>query len=296
MGERSAIEWTETTWNPVTGCDRISPGCENCYALTLAKRLKAMGAVKYQNDGNPVTSGPGFAVATHPGALGLPHRWRGGRMVFVNSMSDLFHARVPASFIREVFAVMADTPRHTYQVLTKRSLRMLRLSETIEIPRNVWLGVSIENAGQAYRAEHLRRIDQDIIRWISAEPLLGPLDTLSLEGIDWLVAGGESGPHARPMHPDWARTLRDHCTASDVPFFFKQWGEWEPTTWRGIGYERIERRSLNGEPPRLIAPVGKPLDEFGHRTLMRRVGKHHAGRELDGRTWDQYPTSAPALA
>lgn len=296
MGERSTIEWTETTWNPVTGCDRISPGCENCYALTLAKRLKAMGAAKYQNDGNPVTSGPGFAVTPHPDALALPYRWREGRMVFVNSMSDLFHAKVPVSFIREVFAVMAETPRHTYQVLTKRSLRMLRLSESIEIPPNVWLGVSIEDGGQVYRGEHLRRIPQDVTRWISAEPLLGPLDALELDGIGWVVAGGESGPRARPMHPDWARALRDRCQAADVPFFFKQWGEWEPTKWRGIGYERIGRKSLNGEPPRLIAPVGAPIDDWGHRVLMRRVGKRLAGRELDGRTWDQYPTRTPAIA
>jgi protein gp37 len=299
MAERSGIEWTEATWNPVTGCDRISPGCENCYALTLAARLKAMGAAKYQNDGHPATSGPGFAVTCHPEALATPRRWREGRMVFVNSMSDLFHAKVPVSFIRDVFDVIADTPRHTYQILTKRSLRMLRLSEQIEIPPNAWIGVSIENADQAYRAAHLRRIEQDVTRWISAEPLLGPLDAVNLDGIDWVVAGGESGPGARPMHPDWARDLRDRCAQQGCAYFFKQWGAWEPTGWRGIGHDRIERHSLNGEAPRLIAQVGEPIDEFGHRVLMRRVGKHAAGRELDGRTWDQYPAaratpSAPA--
>jgi protein gp37 len=295
MADRSAIEWTEATWNPVTGCDRISPGCDNCYALTLAARLKAMGAAKYQQDGHPVTSGPGFAVTTHPDALATPRRWREGRMVFVNSMSDLFHAKVPVSFIREVFAVIAETPRHTYQILTKRSLRLLRLSEQIAFPPNAWIGVSIENADQVYRAEHLRRVDHDVVRWISAEPLLGPLDALGLDRIDWVVAGGESGPGARPMHPDWARGLRDRCAEREVAFFFKQWGAWEPTGWRGIHHERVQRMSLNGEAPRLIAEVGNPIDDWGHRVLMRRVGKHAAGRELDGRTWDQYPSPRPAM-
>lgn len=294
MAERSAIEWTEATWNPVTGCDRISPGCANCYALTLAARLKAMGSAKYQHDGHPATSGPGFAVTTHPDALATPYRWRTGRMVFVNSMSDLFHARVPTSFIREVFAVMTETPQHTYQLLTKRSLRLLRLSEQIELPANAWIGVSIENDDQAYRAGHLRRIEQDIVRWVSAEPLLGPLDALELDAIDWVVAGGESGPAARPMHPDWARGLRDRCVEREVAFFFKQWGAWEPTAWRGIGYEHAAHRSLDGEPPRPVVAVGGQLDEWGHRMLMRRVGKHAAGRTLDGRTWDQYPAKAAA--
>ena len=223
MADRSAIEWTEATWNPTTGCDRISAGCDNCYALALAKRLKAMGSAKYQADGDPRTSGPGFGVAVHEADLGLPFRWRGPRVVFVNSMSDLFHARVPVAFVRRVFDVMAATPQHTYQILTKRATRLERVAGSLPWPPNVWMGVSIECASQLHRADALRAVPA-AVRFISAEPLLGSLRGLDLAGVHWLIAGGESGPRARPVDPDWLRELRDACQAADVAFFFKQWG------------------------------------------------------------------------
>lgn len=223
MADGSAIEWTEATWNPTTGCDRLSAGCDHCYALTLAKRLKAMGAPKYQNDGDPRTSGPGFGVTIHPGALRIPYGWREPRVVFVNSMSDLFHACVPVSFVRDVFSVMADTPRHTYQVLTKRSHRLARLADRIDWPPNVWIGVSIEDAAQLQRIDHLRDVPA-AVRFLSCEPLLGPLHGLDLTGIGWVIAGGESGPGCRPLDRTWVTDIRDACIAAGVPFFFKQWG------------------------------------------------------------------------
>lgn len=223
MAAGSAIEWTEATWNPTTGCDRISPGCDNCYALTLAKRLKAMGNPKYQVDGDPRTSGPGFAVAEHVSALDIPRRWASPRVIFVNSMSDLFHARVHTSFIQEVFEVMQTTPRHTYQILTKRPRRVARLAADLPWPSNVWLGVSIENSEQLWRLDELRRIPA-ATRFVSAEPLLGPLDGIDLSGIHWVIAGGESGPRHRQLDPEWVRQLRDDCRGQRVAFFFKQWG------------------------------------------------------------------------
>ena len=223
MADNSSIEWTEATWNPTTGCDRVSAGCDNCYALTLAKRLKAMGSHKYQNDGDPRTSGPGFAVTVHEDALDIPRRWRHPRTVFVNSMSDLFHARVPQDFIARVFDVMATTPQHTYQVLTKRSLRLARLADQLPWPTNVWMGVSVEDDQQLARVDHLRRVPA-VVRFISAEPLLGPLYPIDLTGIDWVIVGGESGSSPRPMAVEWARSLRDECRAFSVAFFFKQWG------------------------------------------------------------------------
>lgn len=223
MGDRSAIEWTQATWNPTTGCDRVSRGCDNCYAMTLAKRLKAMGQPRYQRDGDPRTSGPGFGVTCHPDALALPLSWRRPRLVFVNSMSDLFHAQVPLPFVRQVFDVMAATPQHTYQVLTKRSRRLRRISNSLEWPPNVWMGVSVEDSEVLDRVDDLREVPA-AVRFLSCEPLLGPLDRLSVKGIDWVIAGGESGPNARPMDPGWALSLRDKCAAADVPFFFKQWG------------------------------------------------------------------------
>jgi protein gp37 len=223
MADRSGIEWTEATWNPVTGCDRVSAGCDHCYAMALAKRLKAMGSTKYQNDGNSRTSGPGFGITVHPQALNEPYKWRTPRVVFVNSMADLFHAQVPVEFIRQVFGVMRDTPHHTYQVLTKRSLRLARLSEKLDWPPNVWMGVSVENGDVLNRVDHLRRVPA-AVRFLSCEPLIGPLDGIDLQGIDWVIAGGESGPNYRPMEIGWARGLRDACTDADVSFFFKQWG------------------------------------------------------------------------
>lgn len=243
MADGSAIEWTEATWNPTTGCDKISEGCENCYALTLAKRLKAMGAAKYQNDGNPRTSGPGFGVTAHPDALLLPYSWPVPRLVFVNSMSDLFHARVPVAFIRQVLSVMADTPQHTYQVLTKRAHRLRRIAGQLAFPSNVWIGVSVENS------EHLDRV-QDLlavpaaVRFLSCEPLLGPLTGLDLSGIDWVIAGGESGPRHRPMDPAWVEEIRDACELAGVPFFFKQWGGRTPKA----GGRSLDGRTYDGMP------------------------------------------------
>lgn len=219
----SNIEWTEVTWNPVTGCDRVAAGCDNCYALTLAKRLKAMGAEKYQNDGDPRTSGPGFGVTVHPRALQQPYRWGGSKVVFVNSMSDLFHAKVPVDFIRDIFDVIRETPQHTYQVLTKRSTRLLRLSERLDWPGNLWMGVSVESSDVVSRIDHLRAVPAST-RFLSCEPLLSALPHLDLNGIHWVIAGGESGPRARPMDPAWAADIRDQCVDADIPFFFKQWG------------------------------------------------------------------------
>ncbi|NTW40528.1 MAG: phage Gp37/Gp68 family protein [Cellulomonadaceae bacterium] len=247
MALGSSIEWTEVTWNPVTGCDRVSAGCDNCYALALSRRLKAMGAAKYQNDGDPRTSGPGFGVTTHPSSLDQPHGWRGSKVVFVNSMSDLFHARVPIGFIQDVISVIADTPQHTYQVLTKRALRAARLADRLDWPTNLWLGTSVESMDVASRIDHLRDVPA-AVRFLSCEPLLGPLAGVDLTGIDWVIAGGESGPRYRPMEISWARGIRDACATAGVPFFFKQWG---------------------GRTPKAL------------------------GRELDGRLWDEMP-STPA--
>ena len=222
MADHSSIEWTEATWNPTTGCDKISAGCDNCYAMTLAKRLKAMGNPKYQSDGDPRTSGPGFGLSVHPEALDIPRRWRAPRTVFVNSMSDLWHARVPNTFIEAVFDVMVDTPQHTYQLLTKRPRRLVRMAQTLPWPPNVWMGVSVEQQDQAWRVAELVKVPASV-RFISAEPLLGPL-SLDLNNIDWLIAGGESGANHRPVEKVWIEQLRDQCVASNVAFFFKQWG------------------------------------------------------------------------
>ncbi len=223
MSNRSGIEWTETTWNPTTGCDQVSIGCDNCYALSFAKRLKAMGQPKYQNDGDPRTSGPGFGLTLHPKVLDDPYRWKSPKFVFVDSMSDLFHPEVPIDFIQRVFEVMADTSHHTYQILTKRSKRLSKLAPQLDWPPNVWMGVSVETRRYTFRIDHLRTVPA-AIRFISAEPLLGPLPNLDLTDIHWLIAGGESGLNARPMEEAWALDLRDQCAAADVAFFFKQWG------------------------------------------------------------------------
>jgi protein gp37 len=244
VADGSSIEWTQATWNPTTGCDKVSAGCDNCYALTLAKRLKAMGADKYQHDGDPRTSGPGFGLTIHPDALRLPYTWRTPRLVFVNSMSDLFHARVPVGFIRQVLQVMRDTPQHTYQVLTKRSRRLLRLD--LEWPANLWIGVSVENAQVLGRVDDLRQVPA-AVRFLSCEPLLGPLDGINLDGIHWVIAGGESGAHARPMDQQWAADLRDVCQQTQVPFFFKQWGGRTPKA----GGRLLNGRTYDEMPERL---------------------------------------------
>jgi protein gp37 len=223
MAAGTGIEWTEVTWNPTTGCDRISAGCDNCYAMALAKRLKAMGQAKYQVDGDPRTSGPGFGLTVHADALGLPRTWRGHRTVFVNSMSDLFHARVPLGFVRDVFSVIAETPQHTYQVLTKRSARLPKVANQLDWPANLWMGVSVEDASTMYRVDHLREVPA-AVRFLSCEPLIGRLDGLDLGGIGWVIAGGESGPACRPLDASWVTAIRDDCIDAGVPFFFKQWG------------------------------------------------------------------------
>lgn len=262
MSDRSAIEWTEATWNPTTGCDKVSAGCDNCYALTLSKRLKAMGVPKYQNDGDPRTSGPGFAVTIHPDALGIPKRWRAPRTVFVNSMSDLFHARVPLSYVRDVFDVMADTPRHRYQVLTKRSTRLRRIADKLTWPANVWMGVSVESTETLYRVDDLRHVPA-AVRFLSCEPLLGPLTGLDVTGIDWVIAGGESGPGHRPMDPAWVTAVRDLCDNDGVAFFFKQWGGRTPKA----GGRELDGRTWDQMP--ILAAVtvaaGLPACESAYR-------------------------------
>jgi protein gp37 len=250
VADRSAIEWTEATWNPTTGCDRISAGCDNCYALTLSKRLKAMGSAKYQADGDPRTSGPGFGVALHEDVLEVPRRWREPRVVFVNSMSDLFHARVPLEYVQQVFEVMRETPRHTYQVLTKRAVRLARVAPQLEWPANVWMGVSVENSDEVARIDELRRVPA-AVRFVSAEPLLGPLSGLNLSDIDWLIAGGESGRNCRPMNPEWVRGLREQCRQSGTAFFFKQWGGRTPK----IGGRQLDGREHSAMPLRHTVPA-----------------------------------------
>ncbi|MEU9654388.1 phage Gp37/Gp68 family protein [Streptomyces sp. NPDC048110] len=248
MSDRSAIEWTEATWNPTTGCDRVSSGCDNCYALALAKRLKAMGAAKYQNDGDPRTSGPGFGVTLHPDALDVPYGWKSPRVVFVNSMSDLFHARVPLDFVRQVFQVMADTPQHTYQVLTKRARRLRQVAPKLDWPDNLWMGVSVETENELSRVDDLRHVPA-AVRFLSCEPLLGPLPGLGLDGIHWVIAGGESGPRHRPLDEVWVTGIRDTCQDAGVAFFFKQWGGRTPKA----GGRLLEGRTWDQMPLRVAA-------------------------------------------
>lgn len=211
---KSAIEWTEATWNPLTGCDKISPGCANCYAERMSLRLRAMGQRNYA---------AGFELAFHEHMLEVPLRWKKPQFIFVNSMSDLFHDEVPVEFIQRVFGVMRRASWHRFQVLTKRSSRLKELSGSIEWPENVWMGVSVERSDYTFRIEHLRRTPARI-RFLSLEPLLGPLPKLPLEDIHWVITGGESGPGARPLQEAWVADIRDQCVAANVPFFFKQWG------------------------------------------------------------------------
>jgi protein gp37 len=326
MGDKSKIEWTNATWNPVTGCTKVSPGCDHCYAERITERF----------------SGPGsFAkVVLHEDRLDLPLRWRKARRVFVNSMSDLFHDDVPDLFLTRVFDVMEQATEHTFQVLTKRHARMrsfmrdrqkrredyARAFEESPIPErrtcpaardarrradrppaNIWLGVSVEDQKWADIRVPALVDTPAAVRFLSCEPLLGRVDLtpwvsgnwcpdrqcadstwdhecrLGERPLGWVICGGESGRNARPMHPDWARQLRDQCVAAGVPFFFKQFGEWAPTGALGIG----------GHDPRR-GFVGAPKDEHGCREEIARVGKHKAGRVLDGRTWDEYPQAGAA--
>ena len=236
MSTQSTIEWTEATWNPVTGCTKISPGCKYCYAERMAYRLKEMGQRNYAN---------GFELTLHEHMLQKPISWKKPQLIFVNSMSDLFHDAVPVAYIRKVFDVMRQATWHQFQVLTKRAERLLELSPEIDWPDNVWMGVSVENQDYTPRIDRLRKTDAKV-KFLSLEPLIGPLSDLDLTGIDWVIVGGESGPGARPMEEDWVLQIQDTCESSGVPFFFKQWGG---------------------------------------------VHKKRAGRELQGRTWDELPVA-----
>lgn len=225
MGSSSTIEWTDATWNPVAGCTVLTAGCTNCYAMRMAARLEVMGQAKYA--GTTRLSGKRRVwtgkVVLDRHALSVPHGWRKGRRVFVNSMSDLFHEAVPADFIQEVFAVMRATPRHIYQILTKRADRLLELSPQLEWSDNIWMGVSVENNDVLWRVDRLRETGAHT-KFLSCEPLLGSLKELSPRGIDWIIAGGESGPGAREMDVEWVREIRDICVSGKTAFHFKQWG------------------------------------------------------------------------
>ena len=211
---QSRIEWTESTWNPLTGCNKISPGCKHCYAERMSKRLHAMGQPNYAN---------GFKLTLHPQALEKPLEWKTPQVIFVNSMSDLFHKDVPLEFIQSVFDVMKRAHWHQFQVLTKRSERLAEISSKLEWTDNIWMGVSVENADYTFRIDHLRKTGAKI-KFLSVEPLLGPIPKMNLKGINWVIVGGESGPGARPLEKEWVVGIRDHCVKAKVPFFFKQWG------------------------------------------------------------------------
>lgn len=218
MSSTSDIPWTDATWNPMHGCTKASAGCRNCYAARMANRQRGMGTPGYEN---------GFAVTLRPDRLDEPLRWRKPRMVFVCSMGDLFHDEVPTSYIRRVFQTMRDAPQHTYQVLTKRAERMAALADDLPWPDHIWAGVTVENSGPKHRIECLRRVPARV-RFLSCEPLLGPIHQLPLDGIHWVIVGGESGPGYRHMSPDWARDIRNQCHWADVPFFFKQYSAFQP--------------------------------------------------------------------
>lgn len=212
MAENSGIDWTDATWNPLTGCTKISPGCKRCYAETLAIRLQAMGSARYRN---------AFDLTLHPHVLQEPHRWKKSKRVFVNSMSDLFHKDVPLEYIQEVFQVMLECPQHQFQVLTKRSGRLAEVATALSWPKNVWMGVSVESEDYTFRMDDLRTVPA-AVRFVSAEPLLGPLSDLNLSGIHWLIIGAESGHGARAMDCGWAKEIKDQCVAAGVALFFKQ--------------------------------------------------------------------------
>jgi protein gp37 len=214
MGIDSKIEWTESTWNPITGCTKISAGCLNCYAERMAKRLKAMGQENYRN---------GFKPTCHPHVLEMPLRWKKPQMIFVNSMSDLFHEQVPEEFILDIFDVMNRASQHQFQILTKRAERLLKLAPSLRWAENIWMGVTVESADYKERIDCLRYTSVKI-KFLSLEPLLGDLGQLDLSGIDWVIVGGESGPGARPVQIEWVRNIRKQCVSKDIPFFFKQWG------------------------------------------------------------------------
>jgi protein gp37 len=239
----SKIEWTESTWNPVTGCTKISPGCKNCYAERMAIRLKMMGQANYSK---------GFQVALHEHVLEYPLRWKKPQTIFVNSMSDLFHKQIPDVFIFKVFHIMKQAYWHKFQVLTKRSTRLIELAQRLDWPKNVWIGVSVENESVKFRIDDLRLIPA-AIRFLSLEPLLGQFRSIDLTNIDWVIVGGESGPRARPMKKEWVIQIKEQCLAQNIPFFFKQWGGinkkktgrlLEGVTWDDMPMEKNEQMSF----------------------------------------------------
>ena len=257
MAQTSSIEWTQATWNPVAGCTPVSPGCLNCYAARMALRLERMHPVagkKYKGtaakarDGRPVFRGK---INLDPGALDIPRKWRLGRIIFVNSMSDLFHEHVPSTFIHQVFEVMEECPQHTFQVLTKRPERVVEMADGLPWPSNVWMGTSVETAKYYDRIRLLQSVKRASVRFLSCEPLLGPLRRMPLKGINWVIVGGESGPGSRPMREEWVTEIKGQCEEKDVPFFFKQWG--------GVN-KAATGRELNGQEwdgmPRSYANVG----------------------------------------
>ncbi|MFI5253767.1 MAG: DUF5131 family protein [Bacteroidota bacterium] len=234
MSTKSHIEWTESTWNPITGCNKVSPGCKFCYAERMARRLKAMGQPNYEH---------GFKLTLHPQSLELPLKWKKPQTIFVNSMSDLFHKDVPTDFIHRIFDVMNKANWHQYQILTKRSERLRELDRLLPWAQNIWMGVSVENKDYKFRIDDLRATNARI-KFLSLEPLLGPLTPMNLRKIDWVIVGGESGPGARAMDPVWIRDIRDECLNKDVPFFFKQWGGFNK---RKNG-RTLDRRTWNQMP------------------------------------------------
>jgi len=237
VGTSSTIEWTEATWNPVTGCTKISPGCKHCYAERMSLRLRAMGQANYSK---------GFDLTIHDKALNIPLQWKKSQTIFVNSMSDLFHKDVPVQFILDAFDIMNKANWHRYQILTKRSERLRQLNEKLVWVPHIWMGVSVENQDYTFRIDDLRQTDAHI-KFLSLEPLLGPLPNLDLDGMHWVIVGGESGPGARPMLKEWVVDIRDQCVRAKVPFFFKQWG--------GVNKKRTGRQ-LNG----------RTWDEMPHET------------------------------
>jgi len=243
LSEASRIEWTECTWNPVTGCTKLSSGCQNCYAERMTRRLQAMGTPRYAD---------GFAVRTHEDALDIPVRWRKPRTVFVNSMSDLLHEDVPDSFIAKVFDTMVRCPQHTFQVLTKRAARLERIAPSLPWPHNVWMGVTVEDEASLGRVRCLASTPARV-KFLSCEPLLGSLAGLQLDGIDWVIVGGESGPGARPMDPAWAIQVRDTCVDAGVPYFFKQWGGVRKKARGRV----LDGRTWDELPDRPAVPTGR---------------------------------------
>lgn len=285
MGKDSKIEWTDATWNPVRGCTKVSQGCKNCYAATFAERFRGV-------PGHPFEQG--FDLRLVPHKLGEPVKWKEPKRIFVNSLSDLFIREIgelDRDYVKKVFQVMADTPRHTYQILTKRPANMLYFCKhnyPDPLP-NVWLGTSVENADVLHRIDTLRETPA-ALRFLSIEPLLGPLGKLNLEGIGWVIVGGESGPGARAMHPDWVREIRDQCQAAGVPFFFKQWGEWISSGQRMDGI--INPRAVFGDafPAKKGRKTNWPVHEFEADSLISfKIGKKLTGRLLDGREWNEFP-------